>query len=314
MKPLIHPSARPEARRQAMVDDLAAGRLPPAFLYESSIQSERWLAVHQNLSPFVNDSDCRAIYDWIAAQAAARVEVENVHVVGLGCGSGVKDSMLLKQMDKPVYWPVDISQELVLEAVASSSAYINHPLVLDLARAQNAGRFFDDQIPGGSTRVYTLFGLLPNFNTQILSGLLREVLKPGDHLLLSANLAPDNDYTKSVERIIAQYDNPVTRDWLVGALGEMGVEAREGRLSFGQREIYGGLRQILARWHFEKLHCMEFSGHSFTFGPGDELEVFYSIRYTMAKVKEWLELSGLSLLEYRSSESGEEAVFFCQAL
>ena len=59
---------------------------------------------------------------------------------------------------------------------------------------------------------------------------------------------------------------------------------------------------------------MEFSGHSFTFEPGDELEVFYSIRHTMAKVKEWLELSGLSLLEYRSSESGEEAVFFCQAL
>jgi uncharacterized SAM-dependent methyltransferase len=297
-----------------MIEDLAANRLPSAFLYESSAQSERWLAVHRAFSPFINDSSCRALYDWIAARAADRITESNVHVVGLGCGSGAKDSMLLEKLNKPVYLPVDISQKLVLEAAVNSSASSNRPLVLDLARAQDVGRFFDDQIPGDSIRVYTLFGLLPNFNTQILSGLLRDVLKSGDHLLLSANLAPGNDYTKSVERITAQYDNPVTRDWLVGALDEMGVKTREGRLAFGQREIHAGLRQILARWQFEKQHSMEFSGHSFTFESGDELEVFCSIRYTMPKVKEWLKSEGLNLLEYRSSESREEAVFFCQVL
>ena len=313
MKPVIHPSARAEARRQAMVEDLTANRLPSAFLYESSAQSERWLAVHHAFSPFINDPSCRALYGWISSQAATHAREKKMPVVGLGCGSGIKDSMLLEQMDEPVYWPVDISLELVLEAVANSPALNNHPLVLDLARSEEIGGFFDDQILSDSRRVFTLFGLLPNFSPQILSGLLRKVLSAGDLLLFSANLAPGNDYAKSVDLIMLQYDNPVTREWLAGALAEIGVTPSGGRLFFGQQIVQGDLRRIEARWRFEKQHTVEFSGHHFAFESGDELEVFYSIRYTMPTVMEWLKLAGLSLLDHRQSGSGEEAVFFCQA-
>ena len=312
IEPIIHPSARPEDRRQAMIGDLASNRLPPAFLYESSAQSKRWLAVHEAYSPFVKDPDCRKIYEWIAGQIGVRVQGAGVHVIGLGCGSGVKDFMLLRQLEKPIYWPVDISQELVLEAVGNSPASRNHPLVLDLARAKDIGNFINNQIPIGSRRIYTLFGILPNFNPQMLSELLLDILQSDDLLLLSANLAPGNNYVKAVDRIMAQYENSITCEWLLGALGEINTPLSEGRLVFRQRKISGGLRKIEAQWYFEHPYTFEFGGHHFTFKSADKLEVFYSIRHTVQKVREWIESLGLTPLKYRLSDLGEEAVFLCQ--
>ena len=71
------------------------------FHYDSVKQTQKWLALHQAYSPARNDADCRAIYDRAFKAAAAKIKSKRVHVIGLGCGGGQKDTRLLKLLKKP---------------------------------------------------------------------------------------------------------------------------------------------------------------------------------------------------------------------
>ena len=111
----------------------------------------------------------------------------------------------------------------------------------------------------------------------------------------------------------------LTLNTLVGS-GVQIVDAFEitrktiGNLVFEQEEINSGLQRIVAWWHFGNPHQIEFSGVNFNFRSKAKMEVFYSIRYTIPKVNEWLKMVGLSSIEHRFCNSGEEAVFLCQVL
>ena len=309
---IIHPSTSSDARRQAMIEDLNSNRLPTAYLYEGITQSEHWLTVHQALSPFLNDSSCTALYEWIALETAALLDIHNVNVIGLGCGSGIKDAALLRRLKDPSYWPIDISENLALEAANNSPISNNYPIVLNLESARNIDVFLDNHVSIGAQRVYTLFGILPNFDPQTLAEQLKQFLKSGDVLLLSANLAPGDNYLNGVKRILPQYDNDITHDWLMAALSGIKINPSQGKLTFGQENMDLGLRRIVACWNFVQSHQMKYSGVNFNFKSGTKLEVFYSIRHTIPKVVEWLKLIGLSVIKHRASDSGEEAVFLCQ--
>lgn len=312
MTPLTHSSAMPGARRQAMLDDLGEGRLPPAFLYESSAQSELWLAVHEACSPVHNEPDCLRIYDWIAEKSAEHIGVSEVSAVSLGCGGGQKDSALLKRLNCSGYWPVDISESLTQEAVGICSTEECHPVVIDLARARDIGQFIGNGLPDGMPRIFILFGILPNFDSELIRFQLSQLMKPSDWLVLSANLAPIGDYGEGVRGVMGQYDNEPTRAWLGGALSELGVPKKSGILYFSQEMIPSGLRRIVAQWKFEVAHNIDCSGVGFLFNRGENLEVFHSVRHTIPIVLEWIQGNNCDCVEYRSSRSGEEAVFLCR--
>ncbi len=91
----IHRSQFPEAVRRDLLESLRAQRVNHKFHYDSVKQTQKWLALHQAYSPARKDADCRAIYEKGFAAAARNIKPRRVHVIGLGCGGGQKDTRLL---------------------------------------------------------------------------------------------------------------------------------------------------------------------------------------------------------------------------
>src|SRR5581483_343302 len=92
----IHQSQFPEAVRTALLTSLRRKKLDHRFHYDSVKQTQKWLALHQQYSPSRHDPDCARIYGESFQAATAEVRSKNVHVLGLGCGGGQKDTRLLK--------------------------------------------------------------------------------------------------------------------------------------------------------------------------------------------------------------------------
>jgi len=78
----------------------------------------------------------------------------------------------------------------------------------------------------------TFFGMIPNFEPQLILPRLAALVRPADHLLFSANLAPGSDYAAGVRQVLPLYDNALTRDWLMTFLTDLGVERDDGELRF----------------------------------------------------------------------------------
>src|ERR1039457_3558027 len=251
---VIHASQFPEKVRRDLLESLRTRRVNHKFHYDNVRQTQKWLALHQAYSPTRNDADCAAIYDRGFAAAAVRVKSKAVHVIGLGCGGGQKDTRLLKLLKKAgrenFYTPCDVSTAMVLTARRTALAVIPEkncfPFVCDLATADDLDDALaqmvgprccaasDDRqvVPTVPTRLLTFFGMIPNFEPQIILPKLPALVRPKDFLLFSANLAPGADYPADLKKILPQYDNPLTRDWLMTFLLDLGVGRNDGKLIF----------------------------------------------------------------------------------
>jgi L-histidine N-alpha-methyltransferase len=91
----IHSSQFPEKVRRDLLDSLRVRAVNHKFHYDSVKQTQKWLALHQVHSPSRNDADCAATYDHAFEAATARIDAKEVHLIGLGCGGGQKDTRLL---------------------------------------------------------------------------------------------------------------------------------------------------------------------------------------------------------------------------
>src|SRR6185503_18502242 len=103
-------------------------------------------------------------------------------------------------------------------------------------------------------RLVTFFGMLPNFEPQIILPHLAGLIRPGEYLLLSANLAPGPDYAEGVQRILPLYDNALTREWLITFLLDVGVNRNDGEIRFAIENdpANGDLKRIAAYFVFER--------------------------------------------------------------
>jgi len=122
------------------------------------------------------------------------------------------------------------------------------PLVCDLATADDLPAVLDALPVSGAARLVTFFGMIPNFEPQVILPRLAALLRPEDCLLFSANLAPGVDYAAGVRRILPLYDNALTRDWLMTFLLDLGVEAGDGELGFAVEDdpAGSGLKRVTA--------------------------------------------------------------------
>lgn len=318
----IHPSQFPEAVRRDLLESLRSRQINPKFHYDSVKQTHKWLALHQAYSPSRNDPDCQRIYDAAFAAAAAQHPALKAHLIGLGCGGGQKDSRLLRHLAALgrdlLYTPCDVSVPMVLVARQAALAIVPEencmPLVCDLATAEDLPEFFQTRRPAEVPRLITFFGMLPNFEPDAILPKLAALLRPHDRLLLSANLAPGPDYAAGVERVLPQYDNELTHDWLMTLLLDLGFERDDGRLGFVIQEYPpgAGLRRIAALFRFERARSIVVEGERFDFAPGETLRVFFSYRYTPERVRRLLSRHGLELLEQWITDSEEEGVFLCR--
>ncbi len=317
---VIHASQFPEKVRRDLLASLRTRHVNHKFHYDSVKQTQKWLALHQACSPARNDADCAAIYDRGFATAAARVKSKAVHVIGLGCGGGQKDTRLLKLLKKTgrniFYTPCDVSTAMVLTARRTALAVVPEkncfPFVCDLATANDLPTNLGSRFTFHVSRITTFFGMIPNFEPQIILPRLAALVRPMDFLLFSANLAPGNNYAAGVKKVLPQYDNPLTRDWLMTFLLDLGVERTDGKLQFKiEDDRTNGLKRIVAAFRFTRARRIAVDGEQFDFRAGETLQLFFSYRYTPERVHQVLARYGLEVCGQWTTRSEEEGVFLC---
>jgi uncharacterized SAM-dependent methyltransferase len=315
----IDPSQFPKKVRADLVESLRTRAVNHKFHYDSVKQTQKWLALHQAHSPSRNDTDCAAIYDAGFQAAAARVQSKAVHVIGLGCGGGQKDMRLLrllKENGKEIFYtPCDVSTAMVLTAREAALAVVPpeqcFPLVCDLAGVDDLPAIFGTRTTHHAPRLTTFFGMIPNFEPEMILPKLASLVGAKDELLFSANLAPGKDYEAGVKKILPQYDNALTRDWLLAFLFDLGVEPRDGELRFAI-EDKRGLKRIVARFHFTHSRALMVEEERFEFKAGESIRLFFSYRYTPELVRQVLARYGLEVVEQWVTRSEEEGVFLCR--
>jgi uncharacterized SAM-dependent methyltransferase len=316
----IHSSQFPENVRRELLHSLRARHVNHKFHYDSYKQAQKWLALHEAYSPSRTDPSCRAMYDLSFAAAARRVRAAEVQVIGLGCGGGQKDARLLRLLagqGKDVsYRPCDVSLALALTARQAALEAVGDlpcdPLVCDLALADDLDAVFS---PPGDTRparLITFFGMIPNFEPELILPRLAGLVRGGDWLLLSANLAPGPDYAAGAQRILPGYDNPLTRDWLTMFLFDLGFAPEDGAVRFAVEDSPAGFKRVAADFCLTRRRALAVDGEPFAFGAGDEIRLFFSYRYTPDRIRALLQRHQLEAREQWVAPSGEEGVFLCQ--
>jgi uncharacterized SAM-dependent methyltransferase len=316
----IHESQFPENVRRDLLESLRTRKINHKFHYDSVNQTHKWLALHQIYSPARNNEDVRAIYEAGFEAAAAKIKSKNVHVIGLGCGGGQKDSRLLKLLKargkETFYTPCDVSTAMVLTARKTALAILPEkncfPFVCDLATADDLPAVFNSRFTIHDSRIATFFGMIPNFEPQEILPKLASLVRQKDFLLFSANLAPGKNYADGMEKILPQYDNLQTRDWLMTFLLDLGIEKRDGELKFEIATGDFGLKRFVANFDFKRARQIEVEGELFNFKSGEKIRLFFSYRYTPELVVKILARNKLEAFEQWIAKSEEEGVFLCR--
>ncbi len=323
----VDPSALPGRRSADLHDALARRDVAGRWLYESPAQARLWLAYHQAYSPSRTDASLGALYGQAFAEALRRGGVAgsrgHLHLVSLGCGGGHKDAALLALArerspgaDALHYTPLDISAVLVREAarhVADLLAPLQiHPIVADLAQRPELASWLATQDGETPWRLFACFGMLPNFNHVAFPAYLRGLLRPGDRLLLSANLSPQG-FPADCERIVPQYDNAHARRWYEALLAHLGIPAQAMSLQVSAAPLAedGSAWRIQA--HATAAIPVRFTveGRGYALAPGERLRVFFSNRFTEAGILRLLAVAGLTLQGQWLHAGGEEGIFLC---
>ena len=319
----IHPSQFPEALSRQWRESLRARRMPHKFLYDTPRQAAAWLRVHEALSPARRDATCERMYEAAFQTVAERLAgADSVDLISLGSGGGQKDAALLRaiRLKNPpgrcCYVPVDVSPSLGLVSRAAAMAVgvtpeDCTPLIADLALVDDWEELLSEVSHGCSHRVVCFFGMLPNFEPPMAFARLAALARPDDMLLVSANLAPGADYPTAVEQILPQYDNPPTREWLLGCLVSLGIERTDGLITFSTEACPhdSELRRIKADFTFAHSRTVTVEGEEFVFAAGEVFPLFFSYRYTPERLQNLGRQHALEVVESWSNAAGDEGLF-----
>ena len=163
-----------------------------------------------------------------------------------------------------------------------------------------------------SQRLLACFGMLPNFAYRTFLPYVRSLMRPGDMLLLSANLSPGL-YADAVARILPQYDNPFAHAWYTGLLDSLGFTASQIQLAVHTQLLRpdGHIWQIRAEATMRQPVQLTLYDEVFPFAAGESLEVFFSTRFTPQVMPAVLAEAGLTLLQTFLFDSQEEAIYLC---
>ncbi|MGK7922023.1 MAG: L-histidine N(alpha)-methyltransferase [Trichodesmium sp.] len=319
----VHPSQFPDQVYQDYLVSFSGKQINHKFHYDSVKQSQKWLKIHQEYSPSRNDQNCVDVYEKCFQKTAETLDkFSSLQLIGLGSGGGTKDSLLLsylsnKQERELIYYPLDVSLSLAIisaqKARSSLTELSVQPIVCDLLHADDLMLQIQKR-DEEERRIITFFGMIPNFYPQQIFPILNNFLTEGDLLLLSANLAPGSDYVQGIEKILPQYDNKLTEDWLITVLEDVGINSTNGNIKFGIKddEENPNLKRVNADFELKNDVNFKLDEQLIEWKSGDKIGLFFSYRYTTAKLKEILSSYGINILNYWESANQEEGVYLCQ--
>jgi uncharacterized SAM-dependent methyltransferase len=316
----VHDSQYPDRMAEQLRRGLRTRKLPGKFLYESPAQAQRWLAYHQAYSPSRTEPALLTLYQQAFQAALQTLSPSALHYVSLGCGGGTKDALFLQHASPRcptlLFTPMDTSVALVVETMLriqnTLPALPTAPLVVDLETAPALTPWLSQHESAASQRLLACFGMLPNFAYRTFLPYVRSLMRPGDMLLLSANLSPGL-YADAVTRIVPQYDNPLAHAWYTGLLDSLGFAASQIQLAVHPQRLRpdGHIWQIRAEATMRQPLQLTLYDEVFPFAVGEALEVFFSTRFTPQVMPTVLGEAGFILLQTWLFDSQEEAIYLC---
>jgi hypothetical protein len=299
----FHPSIRGGAQDQELAESLSANRIDPKFLYVTPRQAELWRQVFLRHSPIHANPEFARIYREAFARVAERLQGK-VHLVGLGCGTGLKELDLYSHLKargiETIFSAIDVSHDLVVESaqkLVAAGAGHQRSLVCDLAEASFLAEWLD-RVSGELPRLMTFFGLVPNLSPSVVKRLFRSLLRTGDFLLVSAHLAPVGEGIElpaAMRSVLPQYKNSETLAWLDAGLEQAGLKdlLEAPQMTIGAVE---GVPAFIAtaRWKSKM---------------SEPLRLFYSLRYTPSLFANLLREEGFSVELLALTSCREEAIW-----
>ncbi|HEX7926262.1 MAG TPA: L-histidine N(alpha)-methyltransferase [bacterium] len=317
----VHESRAPEKRAGALRQALQAHRLPGHVLYEGPGQAQRWLAYHQAWSPSRTEAALQALYREACGMAVGALGGP-LHAVSLGCGGGRKDGDLLDAVPAAMragshYTPLDASAALVTEVSEHVKlrhpGVTQHPIEADLEAEPPLRTWLDDQDGGTLARLFSCFGMIPNFDAETFPRYLASLVRAQDGLLFSANLSPGG-FAVDRDRILRQYDNPEARAWYRGALEALGIASADYTLTLTATPLVqdGSRWQIAADATTLRRVRAKTGGVTHPLPEGERLRVFFSNRFTPNAIAALLASAGLIVTKSWMHATGEEGIFWCR--
>lgn len=315
----VHPSQFPGKVHQDYVEGFVRREINHKFHYDSVKQSRKWLALHDSFSPVRTSADGMLCYDRCFDRVREKIGAgADLDIIGLGCGGGDKDTRLLTALaggaGTMTYYPVDVSLSLSLLSAHKARDGVRDievmPIVCDLLSAADLLSCLRPE-RAGRRRVITFFGMMPNFLPHEILPLLATFIADDDLLLMSANLAPGGDYLAGIRHILPQYDNHLTRDWLITILLDAGVDEADGEIRFSIKAdpVNPEISRVNAVFHVRRHVDLRIDGRPIAWRPGDEVRLFFSYRYTSGKLDTVLQRHALKLVDCWEASSHEEGVY-----
>ena len=268
--------------------------LPASALYSHPSLGRLWKKVHLSCSPFLHRTELQRLHCLPSTRIRKHFGRQSYSLLALGCADGTKESLLLKKLPKPTsLLALDTNLSLARRAALRLPAFHKSAHRADLTSSLSL-QFLCSRLSPHPTLI-TLFGVLPNLNPLPLLRSIRRLMKKDDLLLFSANLAPGQSSHTGALRILPQYDNRPTRNWLEAAILRYRPKLPKGHLEFGvfPDPKQKTLARIEARWMSNQLPIV----------------VFSSRRPTHFQVESWIQVSGLRRLKRWIEPRGEEGVW-----
>jgi len=303
----VHPAELPAAVENEFARGLQLRSLNPKFLYNTPGQAALWLNLHQRLSPAHRDDSALRAYTAVFDQIASFTPDQPVEVIGLSAGSAWKEAHLLQRLSpRASFTAVDVSLDLLLHALENTAPFPQTSAVL--CDAAHWETLLHDRAERPLPRVLTFFGTIHNFEPADIFPRLRGLLRPGDLLVVGANLAPASHYAEAMAAILAQYNNAPTKEWLGGALRARGAVG-ETNVHLDSAGGADGLERIAADFAFSSVVEIRASSQGIRFAPGERFPIFFSYRYTVEKLTSLAAQHGLVCQASATSAAEDEGVF-----
>ncbi|MGK7933755.1 MAG: L-histidine N(alpha)-methyltransferase [Microcystaceae cyanobacterium] len=323
----VHSSQFPDQVYRDYLACFFEKKINSKFHYDSVKQSQKWVKVHQHFSPAQTDDSCINAYHLCFQQVAQIIEVvDNIQLISLGCGEGSKDHSLLsclanspKNLSHLSYYAIDVSLSLSLMATQkvrnTFPELAIQPIICDLLQAKDL-MLNIPKMSESTKRIITFFGMIPNFYPDEILPILSQMVESGDLLIFSANLAHGNDYVQGVNQVLPQYDNELTKDWLITLLVDAGVNTSAGQIKFQIEadETDSDLKRIAAYFELEDDVCFSLENKLIEWYKGERIKLFFSYRYTTDMITKLLQKYQIKVLAHWEANNQEEGVYLCHKI
>lgn len=266
-----------EAIEREFLESLERRHLEEKFFYWFPLSVSAWINLC-NSKEYKNYSRSYQLTKRISDDVAARIESRRVTWIGLGCGDGAKEILLLKSLQhrnvEVSFRAVDFSLSLLERACRAAQ----EEGISAIGYKADVTRHLEEVSlnTGSTTKVYSLLGnTLGAFQKKdtFLKQIAKQ-MKPGDYFLVDGEL-----YNADVT--FAGYENPSNRTFAIAPLYSAGLQEDDGRLIFAleadpKRE---GFYRVRKHFQFERDRTLYLSGARLDYKKGDIIQMSYSYKY-----------------------------------